>query len=144
MGMNNCSQFGRCGRDRIDHLIKVEEKGKEFIIDNASQSSVCQVDVDGCLRISGPRCDYLFEVRNNEEVYYVELKGKNISHALEQILNTMRSDLLDRLHKGFKKVGVVVSSRVPSTGPDIQSEKKKWRQRGLRLEVATVRFVIKV
>ena len=69
--------------------IPVQENGRKFRILNAQRSKIIKVQVDGCVIKQRTACDYLFDVKKNNTIYYVELKGKNILKAVEQLIATM-------------------------------------------------------
>jgi len=120
--------FDSC-TDLINHrTIRVSENKRTFSIRNTRQRQIGKVKVDGCLitNSSTQKCDYLFEIKGqNKEVFYVELKGKDIERALSQIKNTIR--LCEDRHNGINKKSFIVSSRVP-TGTDIQKQLKSFYQ----------------
>ncbi len=123
----NCA-YKRCATTKNAPIISVKEQKSKFIIKNPAKKKTLQVKVDGCLPIAGAKCDYLFEIGALQAVYYVELKGKNIKHALEQLLGTLSERFIDKKHRGYQKYCVVVSSRVPRMDPTIQKLKKQCRK----------------
>ena len=63
---------------RTDKIVVVKENKRVFRIKNSSDFNINTVTVDGCYITTGSKCDFLFEIINNEEiekVFYVELKG---------------------------------------------------------------------
>lgn len=116
-----------------DSLITCEENGRKFVLENKNKDLVNKILIDNCV-IKGTqiRCDYLLEItsdptlanRNSKSrklAIYIELKGSDIKHAVEQLKNTIK--LLTDNHKDYKKKSYVVSSRVPSSAVDIQKIK---------------------
>jgi len=120
--------FEKCTKERIDKFIVVSEQGRKFTIQNDDKILVKQVQVDACLindyRI---RCDYLFEIEKKFLVIYLELKGKHIDKAYEQLVATIGYCL--KRHENFEKKCYVVASRVPRMTPKIQNLKQKIRQK---------------
>lgn len=60
---------------------------------NPRDKNIRQFKVDGDVFPSNspqPRCDYLFLNDTDQTAYYVELKGTDIFHAIEQIQQTER------------------------------------------------------
>ena len=47
------------------------------------------VAVDGCALTEGVKCDNLLCSADEQEERYVELKGQNIKHAIEQLATTI-------------------------------------------------------
>ena len=73
--------------------IKCEEKYKTFILKNKAKQPVRKVTIDGCLikNLAGQKaCDFGLWADGSHQVFLVELKGKNMSKACEQILETIK------------------------------------------------------
>ena len=101
------SYFEKCieYRDRRKVVVLVDSKKKavdqkekpEYRIENNGQNLVAKIEVDGCLfpKDSEPKkCDYLVLVyfKTNQKVaYFVELKGKDLKTAIEQIKETLKN-----------------------------------------------------
>jgi hypothetical protein len=101
-----------------------EESGKKIIFTNELYNIVCDViDIDGCVfnKIKNERsCDFLFlfdkstqeyNLLNNKGslAYYVELKGKDLESACEQLQNTIEKTKTEI--EGFDLNALVVSNR---------------------------------
>jgi len=117
----------RCNTLTTNKIISKEENKRKFIIKNNSNKKINIVKVDNCLITNGNKCDWLFEILDNNLVFYVELKGKNINHAfiqLEITINYCKSN-----HNKFKKNAYIVSSRVPNSGTDIQKAKQNFAKK---------------
>jgi hypothetical protein len=98
---DNCVEY----RDRRKVVVVVDLKKKaaeqkekpEYRIENKSQNLVVKITVDGGLfptNTKPQKCDYLVLVqfKTNEKVaYFVELKGKDLKTAIEQIQETLRN-----------------------------------------------------
>lgn len=75
-------------------IAKCEENGKSYSIENKScdyRITLFRVD-EGIIRGNDLcKCDYFYHFVKNEKNYiiFVELKGKDIMHAIEQIYNTI-------------------------------------------------------
>ncbi len=123
----NSTAYTRCSRKRVDSIVAVEERKRKFIIRNTKRREIYQVTVDGCFPISSIKCDYLFEVPELNKVFYVELKGSDVNHALEQLMATMQYQFFSSKHTSCEKNCIVVSSRVPQMDPSIQRLIKKCR-----------------
>ena len=99
-----------------------------FYLLNPNQRAVEKVQVDDCAITSGPRCDWLVlldDAISREEIY-VELKGSDVYHAVEQLEATINQLSADRLH--LPKRCFVVFTRNPMTGTDVQKHKVKFLQ----------------
>jgi hypothetical protein len=47
-----------------------------------------KIRIDDCVPIQGPACDYLVVASDGRE-HFVELKGKNVEHAIKQLESTI-------------------------------------------------------
>ena len=125
--------YKSCGQFKTDKIIVVEENKKKFIIENPQQKMVHQVKVDGCLIPKHDvKCDYLFELREIENktqtikrVFYVELKGKDIKHAYEQIIATV--EVCKNVHKDALRECHIVSS-----SPNVTTQEFQLLEKGLK------------
>lgn len=113
----------KCNELTTQKIISKDENKRKFIIKNNSNKKVNVVKVDNCLIVDGNKCDWLFEI-DDKKVFYVELKGKDISKALLQLSSTI--EFCKNYHQNFIKKVFVVSSRVPSSGTDIQKSKQNF------------------
>ncbi|NJO15829.1 MAG: hypothetical protein HC877_08800 [Thioploca sp.] len=120
--------FEKCTETIHHKVIPVEENKRKFIIENNHAKKVNKVKVDGCL-IDDQRekCDYLFEIYDDVKlniilVIYVELKGKDVKKAYNQLVSTIK--FCEDKHKRFKRECYIVASRVPKAGTEIQVLKK--------------------
>lgn len=93
----------------------ITEKGKTFQIDNSkSKVKVKCIKVDNCVfdGKDGIKCDYLFEVESAKKIFYVELKGSDVIHAIEQIHSTVLKTR--EYYKGWIwEARIVLGKRVP-------------------------------
>lgn len=97
--------------------IKVEENGKKVIFSNLSNDEFKITQIDNCLIKEGVRADRLVTKTGVASVI-VELKGKDIAHAIKQVFATMNyKEIKDKCENniGF----LIVCSRVPRIGYDI-------------------------
>jgi hypothetical protein len=97
-----------------------------------------RVEVDNCVIVEGPRCDWLVRLDDDasREEIYVELKGSDILHAVDQLEATINKLSIDR--KRFPKRCLVACSRSPLTGTDVQKYKARFHNR-LRASFQVVR-----
>lgn len=98
----------------------------KFRLYNLRRSRVKIVQVDDCFIKEGIRCDYLLILSNNQEIY-VELKGSDVKHAVEQISRSI--DLLTCNNNLNVKLCFISSTRCPINSTEIQNLKKKFRQK---------------
>lgn len=120
----------KCNTYTNNKFISVSENRRNFKIKNSSTFYINKVIVDDCYIKVGERCDYLFEIINNdtiENVFYVELKGSNITHAVEQLKATIAH--CKNIHSAVAlKQCYIVASKFPSAGPSSQTLKKKFKR----------------
>ena len=87
----------RCFCDRRSKIIIQENKSK-YIAKNNDTALVEQYKVDGCLITKGIRCDYLLINSSKLKSYFIELKGSDINHAVDQIdqsIKTLGTKIVD-------------------------------------------------
>jgi hypothetical protein len=99
---------------------KVEEKGKSIVFENPDNMEVVCYRVDGgIVGQDSCKCDNLLLFVDNRQAIFIELKGVNVLHALEQIntaVNLLGKDLSD-----FEWHGRIIAS---SCIPNIQNDSK--------------------
>ncbi len=115
-----------CHEIRKDKRIVLQENKMQFIIDNSQRKAVEIIEVDHC-QIKGHqiRCDYMAII--NEIEYYIELKGQDIKHAIEQIEATIK--ILSLNSKKLNKKSYIISARCPLTSTRIQKLKKDFKRK---------------
>lgn len=128
--MNNAS----CCCDTQSNKV-AKENSRKFEI-KSDEKDFLKIKVYNCLIKDNDqkKCDYLF-IRdytceeNKTEFYFVEFKGKKIQDAFDQIKNTIK-EIKQKYVKPLKKEkirGFIISSRVPSTGIDIDKLTQEFR-----------------
>ncbi len=109
----------------VDHSkIKVEEQGRKAVFLNPDRVLIKKVIVDGCLiRDAKLRADYIVSKPAVVDVI-VELKGKDVPHARDQIIATLPVWLA---HPPFspKIAGLIVCTRSPLSTSELQNMKAK-------------------
>lgn len=78
-----------CTETLTDSKVLVEENGKKAVFLNTSRKKFLRVQIDGCLIRNATACDWLVVMAKNGAVL-VELKGKDVEHALIQLEATMK------------------------------------------------------
>jgi hypothetical protein len=123
-----------CTETIYDSRLKVEENGRKAVFLNLERKEVRKVQVDGCLITgSSRRADYIVSRPGVVDVV-VELKGKDIYHARDQIQATLP---IWQSHPPFSdKIGaLIVGSRIPASASDLQVMVAQFRRAGLVLIV---------
>lgn len=103
---------------RCSCRFSVAENQSKFSIEQATIDELKKIKIDGFLDCSktASKCDYLFIYHSdlNDSCHiFVELKGSNIIHAVEQIRNTIISFHSQGCLKSTRVRAAIVSSRFP-------------------------------
>jgi len=137
--------INKCNKLTNNSEVKVSENKREFRIINPERKYINKVEVDGCFIKNGPRCDYLFEILQGthiEKVFYVELKGKDLKHAVRQLKATIEH--CEKIHCEYSKKAYIVVSRVPA-GTEAQILKKKFKdENGIQLSIRSKYIEVKI
>lgn len=106
--------------------IVLQENRSKITFFNPSRSDVRQIRVDGCMITDGCACDWLLISQDGHE-HYVELKGCDVKHALEQLEQSISKLSADA--GGCDKKAFVVSTRCPLSSPEIQGRQIYFKKR---------------
>ncbi|OAV74218.1 hypothetical protein Barb7_02308 [Bacteroidales bacterium Barb7] len=115
-------------------LTVCENKQKFQIEPATSLSQIDKIKVNGFLETSSlvNKCDYLFIYKENkkENIYiFVELKGINIEHAIEQIRCSINMFYSNGCLKNKKVCGAIVFSTYPKDNGTYRKAKKRlWKE----------------
>ncbi len=112
-----------CISVKNDKIISFKENKSCFRFINPEQKKVKCILVDGCAITDGIRCDHLLIDANDTE-HFIELKGRDIKHAVEQL----KASIMQLSANRGMKYSFVVSTRCPLSGTDIQNFRKKFKQ----------------
>lgn len=119
-----------CQTKTKDPLIPLREPRtkSQLVISNPNRNEVTVIKVDGCeiADNSIPRCDFAIDAYADLEIY-VELKGSDIKHAIEQIESTI--NIISSSPQLARKLCIVVSTRVPRQGTNIQALQRRFMLR---------------
>lgn len=132
MGSKNCSQ------NFSNPIITFKDKGnsQQLTIQNPNSYAVIKTRVDGCKIVSGPRCDFMMEIVDSRykgvREYYIELKGTDLTKALDQILAT--EEILAKQRDSLKK-GFIICNRSPESSTENQKLKIKARKKNIELTI---------
>lgn len=114
-----------CEEVTRNRLIVLRENRSEIRFTNQGQQKVRIVTVDGCEITDGLKCDFLVISICGKE-HFVELKGNNVHHAIEQLKATIPR--LSQNAKQSDKICFIISSRCPLLTADIQRIKKQFKK----------------
>ena len=81
-------------------VLATSEQGRKYTLEVSNNQKTTLFNVDGYIITKGQKCDKLILVDKNEEgddetwnEIFVELKGKDVSHAIDQIRETLKNPL---------------------------------------------------
>jgi len=119
--------LAECSETKSDPIITFSEKRSKINFQNSSSQRIRVVTIDGCIFKDEPtlRCDYLLVLPTNNNELYVELKGRGISHALEQIEKTIEWSLTALNNRPQKRYGFVVGSQYPKDDSKLKRLEKR-------------------
>ncbi|KAA6322012.1 hypothetical protein EZS27_028406, partial [termite gut metagenome] len=99
------------------------EQNSEFRLNNPGRKEIICVKVDGCAIKDGIRCDWM--IIDSGVEHYIELKGRDVTHALEQLKQSIQRLSNDPAKE--IKFAFVVSTRCPLSGTDVQKMQKMFK-----------------
>jgi len=121
---NNCCEIFKSiiknkNLSKIDNCLLASsnvasENKKSFKIETNNKSNYCRIRIDDCIIESEKqkKCDYLFFESTRPVFIFVELKGRELEKAVEQIAQTVEF-FKSELSQISKKKAYIVSSSVP-------------------------------
>lgn len=115
-----------CIRPSTDSQIKFEEFNRKIIFLNPNKELYQKVQVDGCTIIDGVKCDKLLLSADEHEERYVELKGTDVMHAIDQLEATILrlGEFEDNRHSY-----VICTNVAPAYTTQIQKKQILFRKR---------------
>ena len=110
----------------------------KLTLENVDSIESTSIKVDGCeINDDSIRCDFMHLAKGIE--FYIELKGQDLEHALEQIKSTILR-LSSNIVKG-NKVSYIICTRSPMTSSEIQNYKLEFRKKfNSKLEIKSSPF----
>lgn len=115
-----------CISEITDSQIVFKENNRKIIFLNPQRLPYERVDVDGCTINEGVRCDKLLLSADEREERYVELKGTDVMHAIDQLEETIKrlGEYTDNRH------AYVISTNVaPAINTKRQAKIKYFKER---------------
>lgn len=115
-----------CIRPSTDSQIKFEEFNRKIIFLNPNKELYQKVQVDGCTIIDGVKCDKLLLSADEHEERYVELKGTDVMHAIDQLEATILrlGEFEDNRHSY-----VICTNVAPAYTTQIQKKQMLFKKR---------------
>lgn len=108
------------------------EKGKMYIAQTLRNTACCVYRIDGVIiGPKQPKCDYLMLVRDETEKpvgeSFIEIKGCDIMHAVEQLEATLRHFNVQRCSELDCRARVVTSRSIPGSVTKGEFERARVR-----------------
>ncbi len=88
------------GSTSSDILICEKERGKTIALHNPDRIVVQKIKVCEHVSDSIAQCDWIFRISQTSVAYYIELKGRDVRHAYEQVFSTLS---LTHDHERYKR-----------------------------------------
>jgi hypothetical protein len=155
----NCQDFQKNHQGCINcsegKLIVAEENKRKYIFQNSTKKKICKVKIDNCVITSQSqrKCDYLMIVCESKEakhpesvdLYFIELKGRDLISAVEQLTETIKYFQTERYTITGKVFARAVLSKVPmpksiEVAPEVKTLKKLLKKFGGDFEYSSVQF----
>lgn len=114
----------KCRTTSKNKIFVFSEQRSQLTLKNKDEVSSIKIHVDGCeIDDDGIRCDYLHLAKEIE--IYIELKGQDILHAMNQIKRTI--SLLGSTNKTQKRISYIICTRSPLASTEIQNFDRQFR-----------------
>lgn len=109
-----------CKTESSQKLFVFEEKKSKLTLENVDEVTSTKILVDGCeINDESIRCDYMLLAKGIE--FYIELKGQDLAHAVNQIKATIKR--LSNDLKNKNKKSYIICTRSPLSSTQIQNIK---------------------
>ncbi len=127
-----------CRKISSQKLFVYQEMRTKVILENVDSIESTSITVDGCeINDDTIRCDFMHIAKGIE--FYIELKGQDLEHALEQIKSTIFR-LSTNVKKG-NKISYIICTRSPMSSSEIQNHKLEFRKKfNSKLEIKSSPF----
>lgn len=115
-----------CVTETNQSNIKFEENKSKIVFKNSLREKIICIQVDGCVIKSGIRCDNML-IRQSGIEYYIELKGCDVNHAIEQLeatINVLSKDVFS-----LPKFAFIVATKYPAIDVKIQRATKLFKKK---------------
>lgn len=109
--------------------VTTAEKGKRYVLQVSDSKESVVYQIDGQIITTGSKCDKMVLVKKDSSNWaqiFVELKGVDVHHAIEQLESTLQNEKLKHSTNKEKRARVVAAS-FPSNRGDTTMEKDKIR-----------------
>lgn len=105
-----------------------------YIALNSSCKKVCKISIDGYLiNHERKKCDFGLWVENNNKLFLIELKGRRVEDAIEQLYATHRFFCANYRDENFNYSFRIVASRI--NAPNLKTKINQERKRGKDIKI---------
>ena len=132
------------GKPRVSknrRIVFQDPKGckSRYVAINPNERKVCEILIDGgLLKDNKKRCDYGLWVEYNNRMILVELKGRHVEDAFEQLMQTYAI-----FQKRFSKESFSYSLRIVASenkAPRLHERIKQEKKKGMDIIVGTQEY----
>ena len=125
--MNTITIPSECIRTRNDPRISFHKRKCSILFENINRREVYEIRIDCCVICDGVKCDYLLlDPGGNPKEHFIELKGKNVIHAIEQITETIIKISEDS--RSLLKNCWIICTQNPLDSTQVQIYKRRLRE----------------
>ena len=120
------NKVNACIEETTDSHIKFEENKRKIIFLNPDRRCYLRVQVDGCAITDGIKCDKMLLSDDEHDERYVELKGIDVMHAIDQLETTIiRLGEFDENRHSY----VICTNVAPAYTTEIQRKQVYFKRR---------------
>lgn len=122
-------------------LFVYQEMRSKLTLENVDNVKSTSIKIDGCeINDDSIRCDFMHLAKDIE--FYIELKGQDLEHALDQIKSTILR--MSSNAKKANKISYIICTRSPMSSSEIQNHKLEFRKKfNSKLEIKSSPFKAK-
>lgn len=115
---------------QVRKTIVESENGKKYSLEVLDNKASVSYQVDGNIIKEGEKCDKLILVKYSDDEWaeiFVELKGVDVSHAIDQLLTTLKKPIFRHPSNKIVRARIVATS-FPSNkaNPIMENAKKEF------------------
>ena len=127
-----------CKNISTQKLFVYQEMRSKLTLENVDNIESTSIKIDGCeINDDSIRCDFMHIAKGIE--FYIELKGQDLEHALNQIKSTILR--MSANIKKADKISYIICTRSPMSSSEIQNHKVEFRKKfNSRLEIKSSPF----
>ena len=112
----------------VRKVVATAEKGRRYVLQVSNSKESVVYKIDGYIITAGSKCDKMVLIKDssNWTQIFVELKGKDLHHAIEQLGSTLQNKMLAHSANKEKRARSVAAAFRYKRG-DMTMEKVKIR-----------------